>query len=296
MNTTTPDVDHIGVFLKYFRRRSISEQSALNYERCLQRFQMTLGKSLLEATEVDLDNLVSSFEAQTPESAPVKISTLRTYIRILRSFFSFAHNYGLIQRNPMVIISNPKQIETIPRCLTPIQMRSLLSAPIKSRPTGKRLHALLCVLYGCALRASEALWLDIEDIDLHQRTILVRRAKGGKVRGVPMPEFVRDAVMLWLEDRPPIALPSENALFVGRDGERLEYAAARLQIKWAFESMGLDGTAHWLRHSAATHMVTKGAHISFVQKFLGHSKVTTTQGYIHASSDDIRPLAGLLSA
>jgi integrase len=191
---TSSNVDPIGVFLKYFRRRSTSPQSALNYERCLQRFELSLGKSLLEADEDDLDRLVSALESRTPETAPVKTSTLRTYIRILRSFYGFAHRYGMIQRNPMVIISNPKAIETIPHFLSAEKIRAVLGAPLPSRATGIRLRALLHMLYSCALRANEALSLDVDDVDLHRRVVLVRHGKGGKVRGIPLSESARDAV------------------------------------------------------------------------------------------------------
>lgn len=292
----TANADPIGVFLKYFRRRSLSAQSALNYERCLQRFEVSLGKPLLDATEEDLDRLVSDLEARNPESAPVRVSTVRTYVQILRSFYGFAHRYGMIPRNPMVIIANPKAIETIPHFLTPQQIRSVLAAPLPSRATGIRLRALLHVLYSCALRANEALSLDVDDVDLHRRMVLVRHAKGGKVRGVPLSETARDAVLLWLDRRPSLALPSETALFVGRDGERLEYAAARLQIKWAFEAAGLqDATAHWLRHSAATHLLQRGANLRQTQVFLGHSKITSTQIYTHVSPEELKTLAPLLN-
>lgn len=293
---TSSNVDPIGVFLKYFRRRSTSPQSALNYERCLQRFELSLGKSLLEADEDDLDRLVSALESRTPETAPVKTSTLRTYIRILRSFYGFAHRYGMIPRNPMVIISNPKAIETIPHFLSAEKIRAVLGAPLPSRATGIRLRALLHMLYSCALRANEALSLDVDDVDLHRRVVLVRHGKGGKVRGVPLSESARDAVLLWLERRPAIAMPRETALFVGRDGERLEYAAARLQIKWAFEAAGATGaTAHCLRHSAATHLLQGGANLRQTQVFLGHSQITSTQIYTHVSPEEIRNLAPLLN-
>lgn len=295
MNSPAAHVDHIGVFLKYFRRRSVSAQSALNYERCLQRLELSLGKSLLDANEDDLDNLISSMESRTPETAPVKVSTLRTYIRILRSFYGFAHRYGMIQRNPMAIISNPKAIETIPRYLTADKIRAVLGAPLPSRATGIRLRALLHMLYSCALRANEALSLDVDDVNLHQRVVLVRHGKGGKARGVPLSESARDAVLRWLEKRPALALPSEQALFVGRDGERLEYAAARLQLKWAFEAAGAAGaTAHWLRHSAATHLLQAGANLRQTQVFLGHSQITSTQIYTHVSPEELRTLAPLL--
>lgn len=287
-------VDAISVFIKYFRRKSNSEQSITNYEKCLQRFEISLGKPLVEARAADLDDLISRFEARTPETAPVAKSTLRTYIRILRSFFLFCREYGYIDRNPMAIIRSPKAEQTVPRYYTERQIRLLLSAPIRTRPTGMRLYALLSTLYGCGLRANEALSLDVDDVDFERMQVLVRHAKGGKVRGVPFGPDVRDALRSWLEMRPALALASENALFVGRDGERLEYGAARLQIKWAYDSVGLDGTAHWLRHSAATHLMQQGANLRECQEFLGHERITTTQMYTHVAPEQLRRLPDLL--
>lgn len=291
---TNDKVDAIPVFIKYFRRRSTSEQSIKNYEKCLQRFEISLGKPLVDARASDLDDLISRFEARTPETAPVKVSTLRTYIRILRAFFAFALEYGYIQRNPMAIVRAPRPEQRAPTYFTERQIRLLLSAPIRTRPTGMRLHALLATLYGCGLRANEALALDVDDVGLDRMQILVRHAKGGKVRGVPFGPELRDSLVAWLEMRPALALASETALFVGRDGERLEYGAARLQIKWAYESVGLDGTAHWLRHSAATHLMQHGANIRECQEFLGHEHVTTTQIYTHVAPEQLRRMPDLL--
>lgn len=291
---TNDKVDAIAVFIKYFRRKSSSEQSIANYEKCLVRFQLALGKPLVDARAPDLDGLISRLEARTPETAPVAKSTLRTYVRILRSFFLFCREYGYIDRNPMVIIRSPKAEQQVPRYFTDRQIRLLLSAPIRTRPTGMRLHALLSVLYGCGLRANEALSLDVDDVDFERMQVMVRHAKGGRVRGVPFGPDLRDSLRAWLEIRPALALASETALFVGRDGERLEYGAARLQIKWAYESVGLDGTAHWLRHSAATHLMQQGANIRECQEFLGHEHVTTTQLYTHVAPEQLRRLPDLL--
>lgn len=148
------------------------------------------------------------------------------------------------------------------------------------------------MLYGAGARISEAIGLDIDDIDLDARTLLLR-GKGSRQRLVPLGGYAADAVAAYLSRaRPPLAQRGSGtaAVFLGSRGTRLTRQAAWAMIRRAAEDAGITAevSPHTLRHSYATHLLHGGADVRSVQELLGHASVATTQLYTQVTVDSLR--------
>ena len=153
-------------------------------------------------------------------------------------------------------------------------------------------RALLEVLYGTGARISEAVGLDVDDLDAVDRTVLLR-GKGGKERIVPVGSYAVDAVADYLtRARPDLVAAGKGtpALFLNARGGRLSRQSAWTVLVKAAERAGVttDVSPHTLRHSFATHLLDGGADVRVVQELLGHASVTTTQVYTLVTVDNLR--------
>jgi integrase/recombinase XerD len=148
------------------------------------------------------------------------------------------------------------------------------------------------VLYGCGARISEAVGLDVDDIDLEQGSVRLL-GKGSKERIVPLGRYAREAVTAYVvRARPSMAIKGNGtpALFLNRRGGRLSRQSAWTAIHAAAERADLAGkiSPHTLRHSFATHLLDGGADVRVVQELLGHASVTTTQIYTMVTVQRLR--------
>jgi integrase/recombinase XerD len=149
------------------------------------------------------------------------------------------------------------------------------------------------LLYGSGARISEAVGLDIDDLDLEHGVVLLR-GKGGKERMVPLGSYAREAVGAYLvRARPALAAKGIGtpAVFLNQRGGRLSRQCAWTVLRAAADRAGLDAehlSPHTLRHSFATHLLDGGADVRVVQELLGHASVTTTQVYTLVTVDRLR--------
>ncbi len=202
----------------------------------------------------------------------------------LRHFFKFCLKRKLISKDPISGIPNPKQKVFHPKVLNVDQAFSLLDLELDPSPENLRDLAILELLYGSGLRISEALGLDIKDVDLKNMVVRVR-GKGGKERFVPLTKRSVERIKEYLKVRDSLA-PScdEDALFINKKGKRLN----RRQVNRFLERISPNILSqrispHVLRHSFATHLLEEGADIREVQELLGHARISTTQRYTHIS-------------
>jgi integrase/recombinase XerD len=181
----------------------------------------------------------------------------------------------------------------LPRTLTVDQVEQLLAGCVGDGPTALRDRALLELLYSTGARISEAVGLDLDDLDPGSRTVLLR-GKGGKQRIVPVGRPALAAVDAYLvRARPGLATAGRGtpALLLNARGARLSRQSAWHALRAAADTAGLDPTAvspHTLRHCFATHLMAGGADVRVVQELLGHASVTTTQVYTHVTVDALR--------
>ena len=220
----------------------------------------------------------------------LKKSSVARKISSLRALFKYLEQNGLLTRNPLAGIKNPKQEKRQPRALNVDQAVSLMEAAVAPDPEGLRDLALAELLYGSGLRISEALGLDVEDTNPADGYVRVM-GKGSKERLAPLSDAAMDRLARWLEQRNGLdPAPGERALFVGsRGGRRLDRRqAVRILVRLAKAAGLAPGVhPHMLRHSFATHLLQAGANLRDVQELLGHERVTTTQRYTHLDLDHI---------
>jgi len=238
-----------------------------------------------EARDLDMMSLRSYLASLFAENEAV---TIGRKLSALRAFYRFLRREKILHENVAMLLRAPKGKKSLPQFLTPEQAVALVEAPVRPKSgrqvtaLGLRDAALLEVLYGCGLRVSEAVKLDLADLELTGDTELrVRRGKGGKDRLVPLGQKAVDAVLAWLPARLTLA-PVDAALFVNARGGRVtDRSVRRFVDQRALEGDVPDTHPHALRHSFATHLLSSGADLPSIQELLGHASLKTTARYAH---------------
>lgn len=220
-------------------------------------------------------------------------SSMARKLAAARSFFRFQQHQGRVTENVAAQVRNPRQEKHHPRALNVDETFALLDSGAEARTVEQRRRlcrdlALAELLYGSGLRISEALQLDVDDVQLSSRVLRIM-GKGSRERLAPMSDTSCERLKAWLQERPFMALPETDALFVGVRGARLHRREAVRIIAHLCRRAGLAFTIspHSLRHSFATHLLMAGADLRSVQELLGHRRLTTTQRYTQVSLEHL---------
>ncbi len=224
--------------------------------------------------------LATLFETHERTSLCRRLSAIRSFLRYLRA-------QEWISRDAGVLVPSPKAKKSLPKFLKIEEIEDLVKAPDGNTWLGRRDRALLELLYGSGLRVSEAVGLDLRDIDLDAGWVRVF-GKGSKERNVPFGPPAREALKIYLESRQNLmggrseASP-DSPLFVNFRGTRLtSRSVARILNKHLVRMASSKSLSpHGLRHSFATHLLAAGADLRTIQELLGHSRLSTTQRYTH---------------
>lgn len=191
-----------------------------------------------------------------------------------------------LTENPVADLEYPKLRKSLPKYLTMEQSASLLQAV--SGPNEKRDYAILMLFLNCGIRRSELVGLNLSDV-YEDRIRVV--GKGNKERFVYFGSACRKAIDAYLVERSKKILTDNKALFGSRDGNRISVTAVHRLVKKALLQAGLDSTqfsAHKLRHTAATMMLSGGVDVKTVQEVLGHENLNTTQIYTHIENTELK--------
>ncbi len=219
-------------------------------------------------------------------------TTVARKVAAAKSFFTFMVAEDKIKDNPTQDVPSPRIGKSLPKPLSISQARLLLEQPAKlSTPEAKRDKAMLELLYASGMRVSELVSLNLGDVDIESGFVRCF-GKGHKERLIPIHQQAALAVKEYLEQaRPGLAHDKEErALFLNPRGDRLTRQGFWQKLKEYAKSANLeaDVTPHTLRHSFATHMLSGGADLRYVQEMLGHANISTTQVYTHLTSEHIR--------
>ena len=217
----------------------------------------------------------------------LKTTSLDRAIVAIRQFHRFLVAEGLSSEDPTIGLASPRPVRRLPRHLDPRAAERLVRARSKETPLDLRDRALLELLYGSGLRASEAIALAPADVALDLGTVRCF-GKGGRERIVPIGPPGVSAIRAFLErGRPLLARPqSPLLLFLSRSGGAIRRETLFRIVRSAARLAGLSQrvSPHVLRHSFATHLVEGGADLRSVQEMLGHASVQTTQIYTHTDA------------
>ena len=265
-------------------QKGYSDATLSAYEGDLKQFELylrTRGVSLAAPDGVGKEH-VRGFLADLHRRQAGKSSMARK-LSSLRSLYKFLLTKKYVEKSPLTGIRNPKGEKRHPKALNVDQATALVTAGDVNDPRDLRDLALAELLYGAGLRISEALDLDLPDVDLSQGVVRVY-GKGGKERMAPMSDAAAARLKEYLGVREAFTPePREQALFLGVRGARMQRRQANRAVSVMAKLAGVpqNVSPHMLRHSFASHLLQGGADLRAVQELLGHSRLTTTQRYTH---------------
>jgi len=288
MQTTPPALrPPLDAYMAWMRGRGMSPATLRAYAADLRQLDRWLAAAGIGPEEAD-DLTLRRFAAHlgTLRYAP---ATAARKLSAARGAYGFMLDRGLVERNPAALVPGPRQVRTLPATLSEPEMEELFDRPVVADPRRLRDRALLELLYGCGLRASEACGLRIADVDADEGTVRVT-GKGGKERVVPLGGAAADALGRYLRTgRPRLGRPATDRVFLSVRGRPLGPTDVRRALRRELDAAGLaQRPPHALRHTFATHLLEHGADLRSIQELLGHASVGTTQVYTHVSVRHLR--------
>jgi integrase/recombinase XerD len=286
--------DAVEAFLHHLAvERGSAANTLRSYAGDLERYRAHLGglgvEDLAAVREADVTAFVAALRSGP---TPLAASSAARALAAVRGLHRFAARDGMVAVDVAREVTPPTLPVRLPRVLGVDEVDQLLAGCIADGPVGLRDRALLELLYSTGARISEAVGIDVDDLDVDGRTVLLR-GKGGKQRIVPVGRPALAAVDAYrVRARPGLAARGRGApaLLLNARGARLSRQSAWHALRGAAETAGLvaDVSPHTLRHCFATHLLAGGADVRTVQELLGHASVTTTQIYTHVTVDALR--------
>lgn len=277
--------------------RGLAANSLSAYGRDLSRYlSWTAARGITEpakVTEMDIGDFLLALRSGDAEHGPLAASSAGRTVVAVRGFHRFAAREGLTPSDPGKEVRPPTQTRRLPKAISVAEIEAILAAAGgEGSPRELRDRALIEVLYGTGARISEAVGLDLDDLDLDAASVLLR-GKGSKERLVPVGRMAVAAVEAYLiRGRPALAGAGRGSpgLFLNARGGRLTRQSAWSLLAAAVQrsSVTAEVSPHTLRHSFATHLLDGGADVRVVQELLGHASVTTTQIYTLVTVDRLR--------
>jgi integrase/recombinase XerD len=292
-------LDHLTV------ERGLAAHTLEAYRRDLHRYADALqarGRADIgEVSTHDVAEFLTGLREGDAEHPPLAASSAGRAVVAVRGLHAFALAEGLTTGDPAHSVRPPAPPRRLPKAISVPDVERLIAAA-QTGPAALRDRALLELLYGTGARISEAVGLDVDDLQLvadsrsSSMPAAVRLSgKGGKQRLVPVGRYAREAIEAYLvRARPALAaaagrVSASPALFLNARGGRLTRQGAWGALRNAASKAGLSEVSpHVLRHSFATHLLDGGADVRVVQELLGHASVTTTQVYTLVTVDKLR--------
>ena len=268
-------------FIRALRERNASPHTIKAYATDLAQFVEYVGPQGWS----DIDHvLIRGYLSSLYERGLSKTSVARA-LAALRSLYRWLAQEGVVDQNPAALVATPKLPKKLPRVPTIEEVNTVLDSKMPECSTfNQRDLAILELLYGCGIRNSELIGINVDDIRWSNEIVLVR-GKGRKERYVPLGESANAAVRAYLPLRQKILAETkrttERALLINLRGSRLTTRSVGRIVKQIAVANGLspDVHPHTLRHAFGTHMLEEGADLRAIQEMLGHERLSTTQWY-----------------
>ncbi len=279
--------------------RGLSTNTVAAYRRDLARYVAFLAArgnhAVADVEPDDVSSYVTALRTGADGGANLSASSTARSVAAVRGWHRFCAAEGLSAADPSTDVRPPAQGRRLPKAISTDEVERILEAAgVGDGPGPLRDRALLELVYSTGARITEAVSLDVDDLDLGTGAVRLL-GKGGKERVVPVGSFARRALDAYLV-RGRAALAAQGtgngAVFLNTRGARLSRQSAWAVLRTAAERAGIDRperiSPHTLRHSFATHLLAGGADVRVVQELLGHASVTTTQIYTLVTPDTLR--------
>ena len=285
------------------------EQLIIDYYNFL-KIERGLSKNSIESYIVDIRSLERFFKEKKINETPTncssdsikyfiyesskKLSSLSQARRIsgLKNFFNYLVLEKYRDESPIELVESPKFTRKLPHTLSLKEIDAMIDAIDLGHPQGHRNRAIIEMLYGCGLRVTELIYLQISNLFFKEKLVLIK-GKGEKQRLVPLGSHAQKYIQIYINEIRVLhnILPKfSDTLFLNRRGKPLTRAMIFTIIRNLSNDLGIKKTIspHTFRHSFATHLLENGADLRTIQQLLGHENITTTEIYIHLDSKRLR--------
>lgn len=265
------------------------------YQRDIQEFYAFIkAEGINDVNDVDRSivmNYISHLRASNGNTTRIKNTTIARKLSSLRSFYRYLNEYVGVVNNPFLYFASPRQGKRIPEFLFYDEMDAFLASFDLACEDGIRNRALFEMMYACGLRVSEAVNVQLGDIDVHEQILRIH-GKGDKQRLVPFYDIAKQRLQQYIQEVRPIWTKNQKHtyVFVNQRGKKLTTRGVQYLMERAASQCNLHVHIHphMFRHSFATHLLDNGADLRSVQELLGHASLSTTQIYVHVSQDRLK--------
>jgi integrase/recombinase XerC len=271
----------VGRFISHLtHERRMSPHTAAAYRRDLDSLSEFCDRRDIRGWSMLSSAQVRSFAA-AEHAGGLAPRSIQRRLSAVRSFYEFLIREGASVHNAAVDVRAPKTKKRLPATLDADQMGRFLEFRVDDT-LSLRDKAIMELFYSSGLRLGELVGLNLDQLDLADRTVRVI-GKGSKTRILPIGRFAVEALSKWLAERSTLSTLEDDAVFVGRSGRRLTSRAVQLRVDtWARrQGMGVHVHPHMFRHSFASHLLESSTDLRGVQELLGHADISTTQIYTH---------------
>jgi integrase/recombinase XerD len=256
-------------------------------------------RKLCDAMQIGDDAALAAVTPETLQTFLADIHDLgisaRSQARIvsgLKSFFRYLRLERVVETDPTILLESPRIGLHLPDVLSVEEIDRMISAIDLSTPEGNRNRAIIETMYGCGLRVSELCNLELNNIDLQNKFIIVN-GKGSKQRMVPLSDIAAELIEDYVKNERadvPVKRGEEGIVFLNRRGRRLSRVMIFYIIRDLAALAGITKVVspHTLRHSFATHLLEGGANLRAIQQMLGHESIATTEIYLHIDNTRLR--------
>lgn len=275
-------------FIQYcLFEKGLTDRTTKSYQNDLMVYiDFLMERGIFTVKDITSDDVKNFLKMRSKSEST---STVAHNLTVIKNFHKYLLKEDIVKEDVSLFISRPKLQKKLPRALSVEEVDMLLDIPLVT-PFDYRNKAMLELMYGAGLRISETVSLTINQVDLEHGLLRIM-GKGRKEREIPIGEYGIYYLKLYLEQRHFLIKKGKqvDALFLNNHGKQITRQGFFKILKSLLIEKGLnpDLSPHTLRHSFATHLLSRGADLRSIQEMLGHSDISTTKIYTHVSDEKV---------